>query len=127
MVDIRPDDRSGITGGLAHRNEMEARYAVMLDEIESTIDPIRHDPWPRHFSTSGANTAVRIQAVRRLPDFPVFPCGEDKALVRALEAHDLRVRPDPDARAYVRPPLRQGRGRHGRYVAPPRPRTRGSM
>lgn len=101
MVDIRPDDRSGITGSLAHRNEMEARYAVLLDEIESTIDPVPHDPWPRHFSASGANTAVRIQAVRRLPDFPVLPCGEDKALVRALEAHDLRVRHDTRTRVHT--------------------------
>lgn len=97
-VDIRVDDRDLITGTLDQRNQLEARYTALLDEMESEIDPLSHDPWPRHFNASGANLAVSLAAMRRLRDFPDDACGEDRALIRNMEAHDLRVRHDTRTR-----------------------------
>lgn len=93
-VNISPDDCDQIVPSLDQRNNLEGQYTVLIDELESLIDPVPHDPWPRHFNASGANLAVNVRAIRRLPDFPSMTCGEDRALVRAMEALDMKVRHD---------------------------------
>ena len=74
----------------------EDAYAALLDEIDSICDPVAHNPWPAHRRCSGANLAFSAEALRRLPTLPSPPCGEDRALVAACVARDLRVRYDPD-------------------------------
>jgi hypothetical protein len=100
-VDFHPDDCSEIPPPLQHRCVLEDRYASLLDELESRIDPLRHDPWPRHFSASGANIALRVDALQRIGDFPRIALGEDKALARALVARDCRVRHDCQTRVHT--------------------------
>lgn len=93
-VDINRADCDQIVASLDERNQLEGRYTALLDEIEALIDPVEHDPWPRHFNASGANTAARVAAIRCLRDFPRLACGEDRAFIRSMEALDLRVRHD---------------------------------
>ena len=93
-VRIREEDRAYFPRSLVRRGELEQAYVERLDELESFVDPLAHDPWPRHFTASGANIAARVAALRQLDDFPTVPAGEDKALLRALECKDLKVRHD---------------------------------
>jgi hypothetical protein len=93
-VAINRDDCQQIVASLDHRNHLEGCYTALIDELESLIDPVAHDPWPRHFNAFGANLAVKVAAVRRLDDLPSMACGEDRALVRAMEALDMKIRHD---------------------------------
>jgi hypothetical protein len=94
LAQLSPDDHGDLPVSLMHRSAMEDRYANLLDELESLIDPLAHDPWPRHYSASGANMAVRADVMRTLDDFPDVPCGEDRRLNAMLERADRRVRHD---------------------------------
>ena len=101
MAVLSPDDHEDIPASLMHRSALEERYACLLDELESAIDPLPHDPWPRHYSASGANMAVRASTARTLDDFPDMPCGEDSQLIAALERADHRVRHDTRTRVFT--------------------------
>jgi hypothetical protein len=100
-VDINDADRDQIVPSLDRRNRLEGVYTGLLDELETLIDPVDHDPWPRHFNASGANIAARVSAIRQLGDFPSIACGEDRAFIRAMEAKDLRVRHDLATRVHT--------------------------
>lgn len=80
---------------LQWRHNIEAEYSALLDEIDARCDPVPHNPWPAHRRCSGANLAFRAEALRKLPSIPVPRCGEDRAIVEACVARDLRVRHDP--------------------------------
>lgn len=97
-IELSPDDRDDIPPSLMHRIDLEARYEGLLDELESIVDPIACDPWPRHYGASGANIAVRAGAMRMLDGFPDVACGEDRRLMALLERNDHRIRHDTQTR-----------------------------
>ncbi|MGU3493692.1 glycosyltransferase [Xanthobacteraceae bacterium A53D] len=78
------------------RRMWERQYEDVLLELAARIDPIPHDPWPNHWTSSGANLAVTLKAYRTIGGLPHVACGEDKALVDALLRHDVTVRHDPN-------------------------------
>ncbi|MER2263613.1 glycosyltransferase [Methylobacterium oxalidis] len=78
------------------RGSLEGAYEALLTELEALIDPVPHDPWPRHWTTSGATLAVRLAAYRRVGGMPPLAVGEDKAFVSSLLSSNARVRHDPD-------------------------------
>jgi hypothetical protein len=80
---------------LQWRHNLESEYSALLDEIDACCDPVPHNPWPAHRRCSGANLAFRADALRGLPSIPAPRCGEDRAIVDACLARDLRVRHDP--------------------------------
>jgi cellulose synthase/poly-beta-1,6-N-acetylglucosamine synthase-like glycosyltransferase len=80
---------------LQWRHNIESEYSALLDEIDALCDPVPHNPWPAHRRCSGANLAFRADALRSLPFIPAPRCGEDRAIVDACVARDLRVRHDP--------------------------------
>lgn len=80
---------------LQWRHNIESEYSALLDEIDACCDPVPHNPWPAHRRCSGANLAFRADALRGLPSIPAPRCGEDRAIVDACLARDLRVRHDP--------------------------------
>jgi cellulose synthase/poly-beta-1,6-N-acetylglucosamine synthase-like glycosyltransferase len=80
---------------LQWRHNLESEYSALLDEIDACCDPVPHNPWPAHRRCSGANLAFRADALRSLPFIPAPRCGEDRAIVDACLARDLRVRHDP--------------------------------
>jgi hypothetical protein len=93
-VDLRPDDCPELLTALKHRGELEDHYTQLLDRLECLLDPVAHDPWPRHFGASGANLAMRVEALQKIVDFPRTACGEDRLLARLLEASGCRLRHD---------------------------------
>lgn len=94
LARLLPEDMADIPRSLLQRRMSEDRYEACLDALEAWLDPVAHNPWPRHYQASGANLAVSVAAMRRVNDLSWPACGEDKWLVRSLEAHDGRVRHD---------------------------------
>ncbi|OAS25633.1 glycosyltransferase family A protein [Methylobacterium platani] len=78
------------------RGRLEDVYEARLVELEALVDPVAHDPWPRHATRSGATLAVRLAAYRAAGGMPAIPLGEDRAFVAALLDVDARVRHAPD-------------------------------
>lgn len=89
-------DAARLPAALHARGSLEGAYETLLTELEAIIDPLPHDPWPRHWTTSGATLAVRLSTYRRVGGMPPLAVGEDKAFVSSLLSSDARVRHDPD-------------------------------
>ncbi|MGE7413328.1 glycosyltransferase [Methylobacterium tarhaniae] len=78
------------------RGRLEGAYEALLVALEAAIDPVAHDPWPRHATRSGASLAVCLPAYRAAGGMPALPAGEDRAFVAALARAEARVRHAPD-------------------------------
>ena len=76
----------------------------MLTEICARLDPEPGNPWPCHWSKSGATIAVTLEAYEAVGGMPAQPTGEDHAFIDAIIARDLVVRHDPwHRRHHLRP------------------------
>lgn len=73
-----------------------ARYWAAVRSLAERIDPVPHDPWPRHGDHTGASLAVTLTAYEAAGGVPPIPSGEDNALVAAVERQGGRVRHHPD-------------------------------
>ncbi|MBE1161556.1 glycosyltransferase [Dyella acidiphila] len=100
-VDLCEEDCTDLPASLRGRCEHEERYIALLDELECLLDPVPDDPWPRHYSASGANVALRTEVLTAIGDFPRVACHEDKCLARALEVQGCRVRHDDLTRVHT--------------------------
>ncbi|MCJ2063734.1 glycosyltransferase [Methylobacterium sp. J-088] len=89
-------DAARLPASLHARGALEGAYEALLTELEARINPVAHDPWPRHWTTSGATLAVRLATYRQVGGMPPLAVGEDKAFVSSLLSSDARVRHDPD-------------------------------
>lgn len=95
-IALDEEDAARLPAGLRARGRLEGTYEALLVEIEALLDPLLHDPWPRHRTTSGASLAVRLAAYRRVGGMPPLALGEDKAFVSSLLSSDALVRHDPE-------------------------------
>lgn len=81
-----------------------ASYAMHCDRLAALIDPLDHDPWPRHSDHTGGSLAIRTEIYRAVGGLPPLPRREDLALVVAARAagallvHPLDVRVEVSAR-----------------------------
>lgn len=98
LSDLFQDDLGRLPQSLMERGDWESRYESCLDALESWIDPLVHDPWPRHYQASGANLVLKMRMVGATSGWMWPACGEDKALVEFLEERDYRVRHDTSVR-----------------------------
>jgi hypothetical protein len=96
------EGRLGI--GFQVRAASVAEYGSLSDRLASLIDPLPHDPWPRHRDHTGASLAVRADFYRAVGGLPPLPRREDLALVSKILAangklvHPLDVRVEVSAR-----------------------------
>jgi hypothetical protein len=98
---IDPIDEALIPAALIEADARECRYAALLDEIASRIDPDPADPWPRHDEHAGASIAVTVKAFRQAGGIPALAIGEDRAFFRRLRRIDARIRHAPDVEVVV--------------------------
>ncbi len=90
----------------------DAHYHRLATLLESQVDPVPHDPWPRHHQHFGASLACRASIYHRVGGLPHVDCLEDVAFVESLARLDARVRHSPDVRVSTAPRL-HGRVRVG--------------
>lgn len=95
---LDPDAFRGTTSRKLHYHLRDVGYRSLVAELESRLDPVPHDPWPRHFQHFGASMAVTASMYRRAGGLPVRPWLEDVAFYDALVAIDARIRHSPDVR-----------------------------
>lgn len=95
-IALDPDDAARLPNALHARGRLEGAYETLLTELEARINPVPHDPWPRHWTTSGATLAVRQATYRQVGGMPPLAVGEDRAFVSSLLSSDARVRHAPD-------------------------------
>ena len=67
-------------------------YRAVSREIDALLDPDPDNPWPHHGNIGGANFAIRTQAYRLVGGLPIPDFGEERALLRLVQAHGLRIR-----------------------------------
>lgn len=100
-AEIEPVGARRIPAHLHELDAQECRYAALIDEIASLLDPDPTDPWPRHDEHSGASIAVTVAAYRRAGGIPPVRLAEDRMFFDALRQVDARIRHAPDARVVV--------------------------
>lgn len=95
-------DRDGaVEPALADLHARIERYWAHVRALEEHLDPLSHDPAPRHGDHTGASLCLRADLYRAVGGLPVLPRGEDNALVaRVLEAGG-RLRHSPAVTVHV--------------------------
>ena len=81
---------------LRARGSCEAEYEALLVEIGARLDPEPGDPWPCHWTQSGATLSVRRSIYEQVGGMPDLSLGEDQAFAELLKTYDLRLRHAPD-------------------------------
>ncbi|WP_428332826.1 glycosyltransferase [Novosphingobium sp.] len=71
---------------------LEWRYCNLLPLIEDAIDPLPHNPAPRHAQQCGANIGIRAGMFDAIGGVPDVAVGEDRALIEAVLSRDGGVR-----------------------------------
>lgn len=79
----------------------QLRYTSLVDLLATLIDPLPHDPWPRHSDHTGASLAVRADVYAAVGGIPALPFREDLAFVSTVRAAGYRLRHSLDVRVRV--------------------------
>lgn len=96
-----PAEEARLGPGFRSRVDRHLRYAELADRLAARIDPLDHDPLPRHSDHTGASLAVRGDVYRALGGMPALAFREDIAFVRRARAAGYRLRHAPEARVQV--------------------------
>lgn len=78
--------------GFQRRAALHARYAALCDELAWLVDPIPHDPWPRHSDHTGGSLAVRTEVYRAVGGMEPLPFREDVGFVSRVRAAGFLLR-----------------------------------
>lgn len=76
-------------------------YAKLLDRLTSVVNPLPHDPWPRHSDHTGASLAVRSEVYAAVGGMPALPFREDIAFVANACRAGYRLRHPLDVQVMV--------------------------
>ena len=95
-VTLEPAEEGLLPRALMRRTASESAYERTLLALSARIDPIAHDPWPNHWSASGASYGVTLDAYHTIGGLPCPASGEDRALADALLRYDIPIRHDPE-------------------------------
>lgn len=77
------DDAEPIAPAVTAMRARFDRYWAAVRTIEDAVDPVAHDPAPRHGDHTGASLAIDAALYRAVGGVPPIPTGEDRALVIA--------------------------------------------
>lgn len=87
-----PSEIEALRPALARHGAGEGLYMQESIRLASYLDPLPHDPDPRHRNAAGASLAFRPALYRDIGGMPALRIGEDRAFVAQAEARDWRVR-----------------------------------
>ena len=74
------------------RAKAQLYYGSLIDRLATLIDPVPHDPWPRHSDHTGASLAVRADVYAAVGGIPALPFREDLAFVSLVRGAGYRLR-----------------------------------
>jgi Glycosyl transferase family 2 len=86
-----PEEEALLGPGFLRRAALHARYSALCDELASVLDPLPHDPWPRHQDHTGASLAVRATVHAAVGGLDPLPFREDLAFVSKVRAAGYRL------------------------------------
>jgi hypothetical protein len=98
------EEETLLGNGFARRAARHLYYAKLVDRLAYLVNPVPHDPWPRHSDHTGASLAVRCRVYSAVGGMPPMPFREDLAFVERvcragyLLRHPLDVRVTVSAR-----------------------------
>jgi glycosyltransferase involved in cell wall biosynthesis len=95
-IRIAPEPGAAVPDWLRDAQARVSRYWEAVRALAHAIDPLPHDPPPRHGDHTGASLAVTLAAFEAAGGVPAIPSGEDNALVTAIERNGGRLRHPPD-------------------------------
>lgn len=98
---LDPAQRAALPAAARRTHLLDSAYRQAVAEVHARLDPVFHDPWPRHWQHFGASLALSVRAYRAVGGVPDVSCLEDVALVGALRRADLHLRHTPQARAWT--------------------------
>lgn len=96
-----PDEEAALGHGFLARARQIGDYASLSDELTAILDPIPHDPWPRHQDHTGASLAVRASVYRAVGGIPTLAFREDLGFVNAVVRAGYRLVHAPDVKVVV--------------------------
>jgi len=86
-----PAEEAAYGAGFLRRAQLIGQYGRLCDELSALIDPIAHDPWPRHQDHTGGSLAVLATVYDAVGGMPALPFREDLAFVDRVLAHGFRL------------------------------------
>ncbi len=98
---IPASERQGLARQARHAYASDRRYLRAVCLLESLLDPLAHDPWPRHHHNFGASLACTLHAFDVCGGMAPSPFLEDLAFYRALLDAGMRFRHEPRVRVYT--------------------------
>lgn len=96
QIVLDEQDEASLPASLRARGALEEAYERLLTELNARIDPEANDPWPTHWTQSGASLGVTLAAYRHVDGMPPIALGDDRAFVSRLRAANLVVRHTPE-------------------------------
>ena len=92
-------EETGVLAGMpAEEGWNEAVYADLVRRFYAVHAPEPCNPYPHHGEAAGASLGLRAEALHRAGGFADMRTGEDRALIRAMRGHGMRVRHVSDVR-----------------------------
>jgi hypothetical protein len=95
------EEEAVLGSGFLHRATRHLHYARLVDQLTALVDPLPHDPWPRHSDHTGASLAVRGEVYQAVGGMPALPFREDVAFVSAVCRAGYRLRHPIDVQVVV--------------------------
>lgn len=96
-----PEEEARLGAAFLSLSAMHRDYAALADRLAALIDPLPHDPLPRHGDHTGASLAVRGPVYAAVGGMPALPFREDLAFVARVRAAGYRLRHAPDVSVVV--------------------------
>ena len=95
LIQFNPRERASLSPRIRRSHDLDDRYKTLVAWLEDQIDPLPHDPWPRHYHHFGASLAVTPEAYRAVGGLPPERQLEDLAFFQALLRSDKKFRHSP--------------------------------
>lgn len=96
-----PNEEAQLGPGFRRRADRHLHHAALADRVAALLDPLPHDPLPRHGDHTGASLGVRGEVYEALGGLPALPFREDVAFVARARAAGYRLRHAPEVRVGV--------------------------
>ena len=97
-VTLDPAQRAALPYRVRRAFLRDIAYRRAVCELDALLDPVPHDPFPRHHQHYGASFAVRARDYELCGGLPPLESSEDVALYYALLRAGRRVRHAPEVR-----------------------------